>query len=61
MSTGDYPRRGAARPHALRHARYVERGEVPGIVTLICRHGEPQVSILISGARPIRRSTTEVS
>jgi len=39
MSTGDYPRRGAARPHALRHARYVERGEVPGIVTLICRHG----------------------
>ena len=60
MSTGGLSRARLGRTlYAM--ARYVQRGEVPGIVTLICRHGEPQVSILISGARPIRRSTTEVS
>jgi hypothetical protein len=40
MSTGGLSR---ARLGRMRDAMagYVERGEVPGIVTLICRHGEP--------------------
>jgi hypothetical protein len=40
MSTGGLSRARLGRMHDPM-AGYVERGEVPGIVTLICRHGEP--------------------
>ena len=38
MSTGGLSRARLGRMHDAM-AGYVERGEVPGIVTLICRHG----------------------
>jgi CubicO group peptidase (beta-lactamase class C family) len=42
-------------------AGYVLRGEIPGLVTLICRHGEPHVNtvgtLALGGSDPMRRDT----
>jgi hypothetical protein len=42
-------------------AGYVERGAVPGIVTLVSRHGEVHVDAIgmkaVGGSDPIRRDT----
>jgi CubicO group peptidase (beta-lactamase class C family) len=42
-------------------ADYVERGEVPGIVTGVCRHGELHVDVVgnksLAGPDPVRRDT----
>ena len=60
MSTGGFS---AARLGRMRDvmAGYVERGEVPGLVTLLCRRGEIQVEAIglkeIDGADPINRDT----
>ncbi|HKO09957.1 MAG TPA: serine hydrolase domain-containing protein, partial [Alphaproteobacteria bacterium] len=42
-------------------AGYVERGEVPGVVTLVSRHGEVHLEAIgmktLGGSDPIRRDT----
>jgi CubicO group peptidase (beta-lactamase class C family) len=42
-------------------AGYVERGDVPGLVTLVCRHGETHVEAIgmqaAGGGAPMRRDT----
>jgi CubicO group peptidase (beta-lactamase class C family) len=52
---------GATRSHARRDGRYVDRGDVPGIVTLVSRHGEVQVDAIgmktAGGRDPMRRDT----
>ncbi len=45
MSTGGLSRARLGRMHAVM-AGYVERGEVPGIVTLISRRGEVHVDAI---------------
>lgn len=60
MSTGDLSETRLARLHDFM-AGYVERGEVPGLVTLISRRGEVQadaLGVLAAGSRlPIQRDT----
>jgi hypothetical protein len=66
MSSGGLSRTRLARFHDVM-ARFVERGEVPGLVALVSRRGETHVEALgmkalgssDSGPRPTRRSTTE--
>jgi CubicO group peptidase (beta-lactamase class C family) len=49
-----------ARMHAVMSG-YVERGEVPGLVTLVSRHGEAHVDVIGSlaagGGEPMQRDT----
>ncbi len=60
MKTGNLSR---ARLDRLRKSMtgYVERGEVPGVVTLVCRHGEVHVDAVgnksLDGPDPMRRDT----
>jgi CubicO group peptidase (beta-lactamase class C family) len=60
MSTGGLSRARRARMHDIM-AGYVERGEVPGIVTLVSRRGEMHVDAIgmqaLGGSDPIRRDT----
>src|SRR5690242_3106896 len=60
MSTAGLSRARLARMHEVM-AGYVERGEVPGIATLISRRGELHVDALgakaVGGSDPIRRDT----
>ena len=60
MSTGRLSRARLGRMHDVM-AGYVERGEVPGIVTLVSRRGEVHVDALgmkaASGQGPMRRDT----
>src|SRR5438309_1351876 len=60
MSTGGLSRARLGRMHDVM-AGYVERGEVPGIVTLVSRRGEVHVDALgttaVGGSEAIRRDT----
>jgi CubicO group peptidase (beta-lactamase class C family) len=60
MSTGGLSAPRLDRMHGVM-AGYVERGEVPGLITLINRHGEEHVDVLgtmeAGGAEPVRRDT----
>src|SRR5438445_2415415 len=60
MSTGGLSKARLGRIHDVM-AGYVERGEVPGIVTLVSRRGEVHVDAIgtkaIGGSDPIRRDT----
>ncbi len=60
MSTGSLSRERLLRLHRCMTG-YVERGEVPGIVTGICRHGEVHVDAVgntsLDGPDPMRRDT----
>ena len=60
MSAGAFSKHGLARMHE-RMADYVARGEVPGLVTLVSRHGQTHVdaigSLTLGGAEPMRRDT----
>ena len=60
MSTGGFSKARLGRMHYVM-AGYVERGEVPGIVTLISRRGEVHVDAIgmkaLGGSDPIRRDT----
>ncbi len=60
MSTGGLSRARLARMHDVM-AGYVGRGEVPGIVTLVCRRGEVHVDAIgmkaLGGSDPMRRDT----
>ncbi len=60
MSVGGWSTARLARMHAVM-AGYVERGEVPGIVTLVSRRGEVQVDAIgtkaLGGSDPVRRDT----
>ncbi len=60
MSTGGLSRARLGRMHEVM-AGYVERGEVPGLVTLVSRRGETHVDALgrkaIGGNDPVRRDT----
>jgi len=60
MSTGGFSRARLGRMHDVM-AGYVERGEVPGIVTLLSRRGEVHVDAIgmkaLGGSDPIRRDT----
>ena len=60
MSTGGLSRARLARMHDAM-AGYVERGEVPGLVTAISRRGELHVDTIgmqaIGGDTPMRRDT----
>ncbi len=60
MSTGGLSKARLGRMHDVM-AGYVERGEVPGIVTLVSRRGEVHVDAIgmkaIGGSDPIRRDT----
>ncbi len=60
MSTGGLSRARLGRMHDVM-AGYVERGEVPGIVTLVSRRGEVHVDAIgmkaVGGSDPIRRDT----
>src|SRR2546427_3605053 len=60
MSTGGLSRVRLGRMHDVR-AGYVERGEVPGLVTLVSRRGEVHVDAIgtraIEDSTPIRRDT----
>jgi len=60
MSTGGLSRARLGRMHDVM-AGYVERGEVPGIVTLVSRRGEVHVDAIgmkaLGGSDPIRRDT----
>jgi len=46
-------------------AGYVERGDVPGLVTLVSRRGETRVDAIgmqaVGGRDPMRRDTTRSS
>jgi CubicO group peptidase (beta-lactamase class C family) len=59
-SNGGFSRSRLARMHAIM-AGYVERGEVPGIVTLLARRGEVHVDVMgtksVGTADPMRRDT----
>jgi len=60
MSSGAFSRERLGRMHEVM-AGYVERGEVPGIVTLMARRGEVHVDAIgtkaVGGSDPIRRDT----
>ena len=60
MSTGGLSRARLGRMHEVM-AGYVERGEVPGLVTLVSRRGEVHVDAIgmkaVSDSDPIRRDT----
>jgi CubicO group peptidase (beta-lactamase class C family) len=59
MSTGGFSKGRLGRIHDVM-AGYVERGEVPGIVTLVSRRGEVRadaVGALAIGGRPVQRDT----
>ncbi len=60
MSTGGLSRARLGRMHDIM-AGYVERGDVPGLVTLVSRRGEVHVDAIgmkaIGGSDPIRRDT----
>ncbi len=60
MSTGGLSRARLAHMHDVMSG-YVERGEVPGLVTLVSRRGEVHVDVIgtqaISGLDPMRRDT----
>ncbi len=60
MSTGGLSKTRLDRMHDVM-AGYVERGELPGIVTLVSRHGEVHVDAIgttaIGASAPIRRDT----
>ncbi|MDH6575962.1 serine hydrolase domain-containing protein [Kitasatospora sp. MAP5-34] len=59
-SVGGLSRTRLARMHDIMTA-HVERGELPGLVTLVSRHGEVYVdaigSLAVDGAEPMRRDT----
>ncbi|MGI8856046.1 MAG: serine hydrolase domain-containing protein [Thermomicrobiales bacterium] len=60
MSTGGLSETRLGRMHDIM-AGYVERGDVPGIVTLVCRRGEVHVDAIgmqaVGGNDPMRRDT----
>jgi len=60
MSTAGLSKARLARMHHVM-AGHVERGELPGLVTLVSRHGEVHVDALgmktIGGSEPMRRDT----
>src|SRR5437879_10813946 len=60
MSTGGLSRARLGRMHEVM-AGYVERGEVPGLVTLVSRRGEVHVDAIgmkaVSDSDPMRRDT----
>jgi CubicO group peptidase (beta-lactamase class C family) len=60
MSNGGLSRARLGRMHDIM-AGYVERGEVPGMVTLVCRRGEVHVDAIcvkaVGGHDPMRRDT----
>ena len=60
MGIGGLSRARLGRMHDVM-AGHVERGHVPGLVTLIDRHGETHVDVIgvktIGGSQPIRRDT----
>ena len=60
MRSGGWSRARLGRMHDIM-AAYVERGDVPGIVTLVSRRGEVQVDAIgtkaVGGGDPIRRDT----
>jgi CubicO group peptidase (beta-lactamase class C family) len=60
LSRGGLSTARLARLHGVM-AGYVERGEVPGLVTLISRHGDVQVdaigTLAAGGGEPVRRDT----
>ena len=60
MSTGGLSRTRLGRMHDVM-AGHVERGDVPGLVTLVSRRGEVHVDAIgtkaVSGSDPIRRDT----
>jgi CubicO group peptidase (beta-lactamase class C family) len=60
MSTSGLSRERLGRMHGVM-AGHVERGDVPGVVTLICRRGEVHVDAIgtkaVGGGDPIRRDT----
>jgi CubicO group peptidase (beta-lactamase class C family) len=60
MGSGGLSRARLGRMHDVM-ARYVERGSVPGLVTLLDRHGQTHVDAIgmrrIDGSEPIRRGT----
>jgi CubicO group peptidase (beta-lactamase class C family) len=60
MSTGGLSKARLGRMHEVM-AGYVERGEVPGLVTLVSRRGEVHVDVIgmkaVEGLDPIRRDT----
>jgi CubicO group peptidase (beta-lactamase class C family) len=60
MSTGGLSKARLRRMHDIM-AGYVERGEVPGVVTLVSRRGEVHVDAIgmkaVGGSDPIRRDT----
>ena len=60
MRSGGWSRARLGRMHDIM-AGYVERGDVPGIVTLVSRRGEVQVDAIgtkaVGGGDPIRRDT----
>jgi CubicO group peptidase (beta-lactamase class C family) len=60
MSAGGLSKTRLGRMHDIM-AGYVERGDVPGIVTLVSRRGEPHVDTIgtkaTGGSDPIRRDT----
>jgi CubicO group peptidase (beta-lactamase class C family) len=60
MSTAGLSRARLARMHDVM-AAYVERGEVPGFVTLVSRRGEVHVDVIgtraLAGPTPMRRDT----
>src|SRR5437016_6174203 len=60
MSTAGLSKARLGRMHDVM-AGYVERGEVPGLVTLVCRRGEVHVDAIgtkaIDGSEPTRRDT----
>src|SRR5207244_4006958 len=60
MSTGGLSRVRLGRMHDVM-AGYVERGELPGLVTLVSRRGEVHVDAIgmkaVGGSEPMRRDT----
>ena len=60
MRDGGFSKPRLARMHEVM-AGYVERGEVPGIVALVCRRGEVHVAAIgtkaVGGSDPVRRDT----
>src|SRR5713226_4101843 len=60
MSTGGLSKARLGRMHDVM-AGYVERGDVPGLVTLVSRRGEVHVDVIgmkaVEGLDPIRRDT----
>ena len=60
MSTGGLSRKRLGRMHDVMTG-YVERGEVPGLITLVSRRGEVQVDVIgtmaYQGKDPIQRDT----